>query len=292
MLSRRWSRWAEVLVIVKPSTVVGWHRTGFRLYWRWRSRARGGRPKITEEIRGLVRQLANENPQWGAPKIHGELLKLGFVVSERSVARYLSRVQRRRGPGQRWLTFLQNHREVIVAFDFFTVPTVTFQVLYCLFVIEHARRRILHFNITPHPTAEWIVQQLREAFPEAGPFRYAIFDRDPKFDADVVALLKTTGLEPKRTSAQAPWQNGVAERWIGSCRREILDHVIALNEPHLRRLIRDYVNYHHAERIHDSLEKDAPNHRQIEPKPSATATVISSPRLGGLHHRYSWHEAA
>ena len=292
LLRRRWSRWAEVLVIVKPSTVVGWHRTGFRPYWRWRSRARGGRPKITEEIRGLVRQLANENPQWGAPKIHGELLKLGFVVSERSVARYLRRVQRRRGPGQRWLTFLQNHREVIVAFDFFTVPTVTFQVLYCLFVIEHARRRILHFNITPHPTAEWIVQQLREAFPEAGPFRYAIFDRDSKFDADVVAFLKTTGLEPKRTSAQAPWQNGVAERWIGSCRREILDHVIALNEPHLRRLIRDYVNYHHAERIHDSLEKDAPNHRQIEPKPSAIATIISSPRLGGLHHRYSWHEAA
>jgi putative transposase len=292
MLRRCWSRWAEVLVIVKPSTVVGWHRTGFRIYWRWRSRPRGGRPKITEEIRGLVRQLADENPDWGAPKIHGELLKLGFAVSERSVTRYLRRIRRHRDPGQRWLAFLQNHREVIVAFDFFTVPTVIFQVLYCFFVIEHGRRRILHFNVTRHPSAEWVVQQLREAFPEAGPYRYAIFDRDSKFDRDVVTFLKATGLSPKPTSAQAPWQNGIAERWIGSCRREILDHVIALNEAHLRRLIRDYVSYHHADRIHDSLEKDTPQRRPIEPKPSPTATVIASPRLGGLHHRYSWRKAA
>lgn len=292
LLHRCWSRWAEALIIVKPSTVVSWHRSGFRLYWRWRSRPRRGRPQINAEIRSLVRRLANENPDWGAPKIHGELLKLGFVVSERSVARYLRRMRRRPDPGQRWLTFLQNHREAIVAFDFFTVPTVTFRVLYCFFVIEHGRRRILHFNVTRHPTGDWIVQQLREAFPEAGAYRYAIFDRDAKFDADVVTFLKATGLEPKPTSAQAPWQNGVAERWIGSCRREILDHVIAVNEVHLRRLIRDYVTYYHADRIHDSLEKDAPNRRPIEPKPSPTATVIASPRLAGLHHRYSWREAA
>jgi putative transposase len=292
MLRQFWSRWAEVLVIVKPDTVVGWHRNGFRLYWRWRSGRRSGRPQIIQEIRSLVRRLADENPDWGAPKIHGELLKLGFVVSERSVARYLRRIRRRRDPGQRWLAFLQNHREVIVAFDFFTVPTVLFQVLYCFFVIEHGRRRILHCNVTRHPTGDWIVQQLREAFPEAGPYCYAIFDRDAKFGADVVAFLKATGLAPKQTSAQSPWQNGVAERWIGSCRREILDHVIARNEQHLRRLLRDYVNYHHADRIHDSLEKDVPNRRPIEPKPSPTAVVISSPRLGGLHHRYSWREAA
>jgi len=292
LLRRFWSRWTEVLVIVKPDTVVGWHRMGFRRYWRWRSRRLGGRPKISEEIRGLVRRLAEENPDWGAPKVHGELLKLGIVVSERSVARYLRRIRRRGDPGQRWLTFLQNHHEVIVAFDFFTVPTVIFQVLYCFFIIEHGRRRILHFNVTRHPTADWIVQQLREAFPEAGPYRYAIFDRDSKFDGEVVSFLKATGLEPKQTSAQAPRQNGVAERWIGSCRREILDHVIALNEPHLRRLIRDYVNYHHEDRTHDSLEKDTPHRRPIEPKPSPTAMVISSPRLGGLHHRYTWREAA
>jgi putative transposase len=180
-----------------------------------------GRPKTTAEIRGLIRHLAEENPTWGAPRIHGELQKLGFVVSERTVARYLQRVQRRGDPGKSWLTFLTNHREVIAAFDFFTVPTLSFQVLYCFFVIEHGRRKILHFNVTRHPTAEWVVQQLREAFPEVGPYRYVILDRDAKFDAEVVAFLHGTGLRAKRTSIRSPWQNGIAERWVGSCRREI-----------------------------------------------------------------------
>ena len=183
-------------------------------------------------------------------------------------------------------------RLVIVAFDFFTVPTLTFQLLYCFFVIEHGRRRILHCNVTRHPTADWVVQQLREAFPEASPYRYVILDHDSKFDADVTAFLQATGLEPKRTSVQAPWQNGIAERWVGSVRREILDHVIAWNEQHLRRLIRDYVSYHHDDRVPDSLEKDTPNRRPVEQKPTPQATVISHPRLGGLHHRYTWREAA
>lgn len=190
------------------------------------------------------------------------------------------------------MAFLQNQREVIVAFDFFTVPTVTFQLLYCFFVIAHGRRKILHFNVTRYPTADWVVQQLREAFPEAGPYRYVILDRDSKFDANVIAVLKATGLKPKRTSVQAPWQNRTAERWVGSCRREILDHVIALNEQHLRRLVRDYVSYYHQDRIHDSLEKDTPNHRPVEQKPSAKAIVISRARLGSLHHRYPWQQAA
>jgi putative transposase len=287
-----WPRWSDVLVIVKPETVVGWHRAGFRLYWRWRSRPRGGRPKVSVEVRTLIRRMAAENADWGAPKIHGELLKLGFEVSERTVARYLRRLRRRGDAAKRWLAFLANHREVIVAFDFFTVPTLTFQLLYCFFVIEHDRRRVLHFNVTRHPTAEWVVQQLRETFPEAGSYRHAILDHDSKFDADVIAFLQATGLRPKRTSVQAPWQNGIAERWVGSCRREILDHIIALNEQHLRRLIRDYVNYHHDDRIHDSLAKDTPHRRPVESKPSPTATVISSARLGGLHHRYRWREAA
>lgn len=291
-LRKFWSRWSDVLVIVKPETVVGWHRAGFRLYWRWRSRRRAGPPRVSQEIRELIRRLAEENPDWGAPKIHGELLKLGLVVAERTVARYLRRLHRRGDPGQRWLAFLENHREVIVAFDFFTVPTLTFQLLYCFFVIEHGRRRILHFNVTRRPDAEWVVQQLREAFPEAGPYRYAILDRDAKFDATVLTFLQATGLQPKRTSIQAPWQNGTAERWIGSCRREMLDHVIVLDERHLLRLVRDYVSYHHQDRIHDSLEKDTPDKRAIEPKPVATASVISMARLGGLHHRYAWREAA
>jgi hypothetical protein len=147
-------RWAEVLLIVQPETVVGWHCAGFRLYWRWRSRGRApGRANISPEIRELIRRTAKENPTWGAPKIHGELLKLGFTVSERSVSRYLHAVQRRGDPGKRWLTFLRNHREAIVAMDFFTVPTVSFRVLYCLFIIEHARRRILYFHLTAHPNS-------------------------------------------------------------------------------------------------------------------------------------------
>jgi hypothetical protein len=292
LLRKVWSGWANALLIVNPDTVVGWHRAGFRLYWRWRSRPRGGRPRITEEIRGWIRRLAQENPNWGAPKVHGELQKLGFVVSERTVARYLRRILRHGDPGQRWLAFLRNHREAIVALDFFTVPTATFRLLYCLFVIEHGRRRILHCNVTPHPSAEWVMQQLREAFPEALPYRYAILDRDSIFDAEVIGFLKSTGLKAKRTSYQAPWQNGTAERWIGSCRREILDHVIALNEEHLRRLLRDYVRYHQQDRIHDSLDKDTPNGRPVEPKPAADARVISLPRLGGLHYRYGWRGAA
>ena len=291
-LRQVWPRWAEVLVVVKPETVVGWHRAGFRLFWKWRSRSRGGRPETTAEIRALIRRLAQENPTWGAPKIHGEILKLGFSISERTVARYLCRVRRRGDPGKRWLTFLANHREMIAALDFFTVPTVTFKLLYCFLVIEHGRRRIRHFNVTPHPTAEWVVQQLREAFPEVGPLRYMILDRDATFNADVLALLKATGLKPKRTSVQSPWQNGIAERWVGGCRRELLDHVIPLNEEHLRRLVREYVSYFHEDRIHDSLDKDTPNGRPIETKPSPGATVLSSARLGGLHHRYSWRQAA
>jgi len=181
---------------------------------------------------------------------------------------------------------------VITSFDFFTVPSVTFKLLDCFFVIEHGKRKILHFNITCHPTAEWVVQQLREAFPEASPYRYAIFDRDAKFDAKAIDFLKATGLKPKRTSVRAPWQNGVSERWVGSCRRELLDHVIPLNEEHLRRLVRGYVSYYRQDRVHDSLDKDTPEGRAVEPNPSPRATVFACPRLGGLHHRYSWREAA
>ncbi len=287
-----WSGWRDVLIIVKPGTVVAWHRAGFRWYWRWRSRRHPGRPKITNELRDLIRRLAQENSGWGAPKIHGELLKLGFQISERSISRYLRRVHRRGDPGRRWSTFLRNHREVLVALDFFTVPTVTFHLLYCLFVIEHGRRKILHFNVTRHPTSDWVLQQLRETFSGAGPYRYVILDHDSKFDADVIAFLKCAGLKAKRTSVQSPWQNGVAERWIGSCRRELFDHVIPLNETHLHRLICEYVAYHHDDRIHDSLEKDTPNRRPIEHRPSPAAKATGSARLGGLHHRYSWCNAA
>jgi putative transposase len=240
----------------------------------------------------LIRRLAQENTGWGAPRSHGELQKLGFILSERTVARYLSRTQRSGDAAKKWLAFLHNHREAIVAFDFFTVPTASFRLLYCFFVIEHERRRILHFNVTRHPSADWVVQQLRETFPEAAPYRYAILDHDSIFNGDVIGFLAATGLKAKRTSIHAPWQNGTAERWIGSCRREILDHIIPVNEEHLRRVIREYVCYHHEDRVHDSLEKDTPRGRPIEPRPLADATLTALPRLGGLHHRYTWRQAA
>jgi putative transposase len=191
-----------------------------------------------------------------------------------------------------WAAFLRNHREVITAMDFFTIPTLTFRVLYCFFIIEHGRRKILHFNVTEHPTSSWIVQQLRDAFPESCPYRYAIMDRDGKFGADVINLLQDIGMKPKRTSPSSPWQNGIAERWIGSCRREILDHVIVLSDAHLRCLIRDYISYYHTDRIHDSLDKDSPEKRDVSHKPSQSASLISFPRVGGLHHRYDWEQAA
>ena len=221
-----------------------------------------------------------------------EIIAITTRTSTSVMPRYLRRVGRHGYPAKRWRAFLQNHREFIVAFDFFTVPTATFRWLYCFFVIEHGRRKILHFNVTRHPTADWVIQQLRETFPQSAPYRYVILDRDAKFDQEVILFLKATGLTPKRTSIHSPWQHGTAERWVGSCRREMLDQVIALTESHLRRLLRDYVHYHQEDRIHDSLQKDTPNRRSVEPKPSAKAALISMPRLGGLHHRYAWGEAA
>jgi hypothetical protein len=188
--------------------------------WRLRSRPKSlGRPKIDAEVRALIRRMVNENPSWGAPRIHGELLKLGFDVSERTVSRYLRRLSPPDDARKRWSAFLRNHREVITAMDFFTVPTLTFRVLRCFFVIEHGRRKILHFNVTEHPTGPWIAQQLREAFPGSCPYRYAILDGDAKFGKEATDVLTTDGMKPVRISPASPWQNGVAERWIGSCRR-------------------------------------------------------------------------
>ena len=291
-LRRIWSRWTDALLIVKPDTVVRWHRAGFRLYWRMLCRHRPSRPKLPLEVQELIRRMAVENPTWGAPKIHGELLRLGFEVGERTVSRYLARFKRRGDPSKLWLTFLKNHREAIAAMDFFTVPTATFRLLYCFFVISHDRRRIVHFNATEHPTSPWVVQQLREAFPEDSAPKYLILDRDKKFGNDVTEMLQSMEIRIKRTAFRSPWQNGVAERWVGSCRRDLLDHVIVFNEAHLRRLVRDYIRYYHEDRTHDGLGKDTPNRRPIEQRKNQKATLLSLPRLGGLHHRYKWNLVA
>jgi putative transposase len=224
-----------------------------------------------------------DNPTWGAPRIHGELLMLGFDVSERTISRWMRRAPKDPALRRRWLCFLRNHREVIAAMDFFTVPTITFGMLYCFFVMAHDRRRILHFNVTRHPTSLWIVQQLREAFPYRSAPRFLIFDRDTKYGLEVPVAVRSMAMRPVRTSFQSPWQNGVAERWIESCRRDLLDHVIALNESHLKRLLSDYVRYYHQDRTHLGLSKETPTGRA---RSVGIGRVKGQPRLGGLHYRY------
>jgi len=293
ILSRFWSKWATVLEIVKPETVVRWHRAGFRAFWRWKSRQKSpGRPPVHSEVRALIRKMAQENPTWGAPRIHGELLMLGFEISERTVSRYMPR---RPAPPEviaRWKAFLRNHRDGIAAMDFLTEPTVSFEVLYVFFVIQHGLRAILHFNATAHPTAAWVIQQLRDAFPFDTTPRYLIFDRDSKFAPAVQHVIKSFGIKPVRIAFRSPWQNGVAERWVLSARRELLDHVVVLNERHLRHLLRQYVCYYAEDRTHLTLAKGTPARRSVQPRPTRDAQVVALPRVGGLHHRYEWRLAA
>jgi putative transposase len=251
-----------------------------------------GRPRIDPDIRDLIRRMVADNPTWGAPRIHGELVMLGFDVSERTVSRYMPRRRPRPDAVQRWLMFLRNHRDVIAAMDFFVVPTVTFRIWYVWFVIGHGRRRILHFELTDHPAAAWVVQRLREAFPVDAAPRHLIFDRDSIFSGQVVSTVKSFGIKPSRTAWKSPWKNGVAERWVGSVRRELLDHVVVLGEHHLRRLLRDYVAYYHDERTHLGLGKATPAGRPVEHRPDGEANVVARPRIGGLHHRYEWRAAA
>ncbi len=296
VLRRLWSRWSDAVVIVKPETVIGWHRAGFALYWTWLSRRRRspGRAAVGREVRDLVRRMASENG-WGAPRIYGELMKLGFKVSERTVSRYMPQHGRWPERRQSWLTFLRNHREVIVAMDFFTVPTATFRLLYVWFAIKHSRREVVHCSVAESPTAPWVVQQLREAFPfdaAGSSSRYLVFDRDTIFSAEVVAAVSSMTLEPTRTSYQSPWQNGVAERFVGTVRRELLDHAIVLDDEHLRRLLGEYLAYYHHDRTHLGVEKDAPLARPVERRPAVSVAVNARPRVGGLHHRYTWPAAA
>jgi hypothetical protein len=287
-----WRGWANFLVIVDPDTVAKWHRERFRRYWAKLSQRnhRPGRPRIDAEIRRLIREMAQDG--WGAPRIHGELLKLGFDVSEKTVSRYMPRRPVSPDKVKRWIAFLENHKDAITAMDFFTVPTASLRMLYVLFVIEHGRRRIVHFNVTPNPTSARVIQQLREAFPYDTAPRHLIFDRDKIFSPAVVRFVKAMGTKPSRTAYRCPWQNPVAERWIGSCRRELLEHVVVLGERHLVRLLRSYLEYYHADRSHLGLAKDAPDRRSVTPRPSPTVKVVALPRVGGLHHRYEWREAA
>ena len=285
-----------LLAVVKPETVVDWQRRRFRRFWTRISKRRGrpGRPRVKAEIRDLIGRMVREN-HWGAPRILSELRKLGFAVSETTVSRYVQRL-RRRTPDpdlvRRWIAFLHNHQGAIASMDLFTVPTATMNVLYGFFVVHHDRRRILHFNATYHPTAQWVIQQLREAFPFERAPQYLIFDRDSIFCPAVVSFMKALDITPSRTAYRSPWQNPVAERWIGTLRRELLDHVVVFGRRHLVQLVTSYIDYYHEDRCHLGLGRDTPQGRPVTPRPSPDAKVVALPRVGGLHHRYVWQEAA
>jgi putative transposase len=278
-----WTAWRSALCIVKPDTVIAWHRKGYRLFWTWKvRRGQPGRPTVPKEIRKLIRQMSRDNQLWGAPRIHGELLKLGIDIGETSVSKYM--VRRRNPPSQTWRTFLENHLKSTVSIDFFTVPTLRFQVLYVFLVLAHDRRRIVHFNVTAHPTAEWTAQQLREAFPFEQVPKYLLRDRDRIFGVDFTKQVEDLSIEEVLSAPRSPWQRAYIERVIGSIRRECLDHVIVFNEGSLYRHVQSFMDYYHESRTHLSLEKDTPRRRPVQPPESGR--VIALPQVGGLHHRY------
>jgi transposase InsO family protein len=270
----------DALAIVRPDTVIRWHRAGFRSYWRWKSRRRCGRPTVPLEIRRLIREMSIANPLWGAPRIHGELLKLGIDIGQTSVAKYMAR--RRVPPSQGWKTFLRNHADGIVAMDLFVVPTISFRLLYGLLIMGHGRRQILWFGVTAHPTAEWIANQLTEACGWEQIPRYLIRDRDRAYGEIFMRRVRSIGIRDRPTSPRSPWQNAYAERLIGSIRRECIDHIVVVGERHLRHVLLSYKEFYNDTRTHLALNKDAPMSRAAQ----TAGRIICHPILGGLHHQY------
>jgi transposase InsO family protein len=266
---------------MKPETVIAWHRQGFRLYWKWKSKVRHGRPSVPTEVQNLIQKMSSANPRWGAPRLHGELRKLGIRLAQATVAK--SMVRHRKPPSQTWRTFLENHAKELVSTDFFVVPTATFRLLFVFLVLSHDRR-LLHFGVTSHPTAEWTARQLVQAFPWDSAPRYLLRDRDRIYGEPFPAAVHSMGIQEVLTAPHSPWQNPYCERLIGSIRRECLDHFIVCNERCLHRTLKSYFEYYERSRTHLSLDKDAPLTRAIHPP--EMGRVIELPQVGGLHHRY------
>ncbi len=280
-LYRRCPRILDAITIVRPETVVRWHRKGFAAYWRWKSRSLGGRPQIGKDVRDLIRRMSFENPLWGATKIHGELLKLGIEVAQSTVSIYM--VPRPDRPLQTWKTFVRNHMEGIASIDLFVVPTIAFEQLFAFLILGHRRRHLLWFGVTRNPTAEWLACQITEAFPWDRAPKYLIRDNDRAFGVAFKARVRAMGIRDRPTSFRSPWQNGYVERLIGSVRRECTNHLIVFNAEHLRRILSKYARYYNEVRTHVSLGKDAPYTRPIE----RYGNIVAHPILGGLHHRYT-----
>jgi putative transposase len=289
----RFFNWRDALVIVKPETLVRWHRTAFRMFWRWKSR-KPGRPALPKNLRELVRRMARENPTWGEERIADELsLKLGIRVSPRTVGKYLKRGNPRGSSGQRWTTFVRNHAQAIVACDFFVSVTSSFRILYVFVAMEIGSRRMLHCNVTEHPTAEWTIQQFREFLAYDHPYRFLIHDRDTIFSNYLDSELKGFGVRVLKTPVRAPKANAYCERLVGTIRRECLDFLIPVGEAHLKRILREYVRHYNRGRPHSSLGPGIPEPSQAKVPASASRhklppgfRVKATPILGGLHHEY------
>ena len=282
LLMRVWPNWRNPLILFQPETLIGWQRAGFRLFWRWKSRRRPGRPEKDQELIQLIRRMWSANPTWGSPRIRDELAKLGLVASTATIRKY--RPKFRGKPSQGWKTFLQNHTGRIAAMDFLVVPTVTFRLLYVLIIMNHERRKVVHFNITDSPSAAWTAQQIVNAFPYDAAPKYLLRDRDSIYGSIFKHRVKGMGIQQKLIAPRSPWQNPFAERLIGSIRRECLDRVIVLNEEQLRKVLTDYFDYYHQVRPHRSLCHDSPIPRPVEPPDRGR--VIEMPKVGGLHHQY------
>jgi len=280
-MTRMWPSLLGLTRVVQPATILRWHRSGFRAYWRWKSRARPGRPGVERELRGLIRRMSGENPLFGAPRLHGELLKLGFKIAESTVSKYM--IRRPGPPSQTWRTFLRSHAEAIAAIDLCVVPTLTFERLFAFLVLGHGRRQLLWFAVTRNPTPEWLAQQIVQAFPWNTAPTYLVRDNDRAYGSAFTRRLRAMGIRDRPTSPRSPWQNPCAERLIGTLRRECLDHVLIFSEQHLRRILALYSAYYNQTRTHLALAKDAPLQRAVQ----ESGTIVGKPILFGLHHRYA-----
>ena len=279
-MTRLWPSLLGAAQVVQPETILRWHRAGFKAYWRWKSPNRAGRPKIDRGLRDVIQRMSRENPLWGAARIHGELLMLGFKVAQSTVSKYM--VRRRNPPSQTWKTFLRNHAEAIAAIDMFVVPTLTFDLLFAFLVLGHGRRQLLWFEVTRHPTAEWLARQITEAFPWISAPAYLVRDNDRAYGHFFTSRVRAMGIRDRPISPGSPWQNGCAERLIGTLRCESLDQMLIFGEAHLRRILSAYAAYYNQARTHLALQKDAPLHRAVQ----RSGAIVAIPILAGLHHQY------